>query len=128
MGFWVENDLTPKIEYILKKNEAKRKYPQMGRPYMTSLQLAFAFQKEFSGLANLAGYQAGGKSFEDRNSLAHFITKELIGILSIHKDSPIEGAFLSDEGITEIGYINKSAPLQSNVNKTTFDLAMFRLK
>jgi hypothetical protein len=128
MGFWLENDLTPKIEYLLKKNETKIKHPHLGRPFMTSMQLAFAFEKEFSGLANLLGYHAGGKGFDDRNSLAIFIAKELISYLSITKDPTIEGAFLSDESVTEIGYINKSAPLQSNVNKTTFDLAMFRLK
>lgn len=95
---------------------------------MTSLQLAFEFQKTYPGIVRLLGFEAGGTEVRDQNSLAHYLANELFTRISTGRITEVEGASLSSAFLNQLSYQHQGTPFDSSVKLGSYDLALFRLK
>lgn len=101
----------------------------LGRPYMTSYQIAIRLDDEYPEVARALKVEIGGRGVGSRTSLANYLAKRLSDLVRSDGDHDIEGAFLSNQGVTALYYIDrKGRSIESSMTGTPYDLAIFRLR
>ena len=104
-----------------------------GRPYLTAYQLAIRVDGAHPNIKAALGVQVGGAGTGERTSLAQYLARELSRRIKRAADEnthfPVEGAFISNEHLTELTYKLAGAErLTSSLTGSGFDLSLFRLR
>lgn len=131
MSIWEEHGLTEKISDVISAVHLNTDEPHpFGRPYVTAYQIAIALEAMFPETVRSIGKPVGGKGIGQHNSLAQYLAGELSRqIKAQREDHPIEGAFVSNEHVSEIRYERDSGEsVVSSLTGTPYDLAVFRLR
>lgn len=128
MSFWQDNDLTPKIERLLQRFEADPDALYLGRPWLTSLQLAIEFEQEYPGIARLLGFEVGGAGVREQASLAHYLAHEIMTRIVTGRLPTVEASFLYHGHLMSLPYRYRGNPIESTIEEDHFDLALIRLK
>jgi len=101
-----------------------------GRPYVTAYQLAIAVQAAHPEIAAALGVTVGGRGTGAPTSLAQYLARELSGRIKRNGDGyPVEGAFISNEHLTALTYVDASGqPITSSLTGSGYDLSLFRAR
>ena len=101
-----------------------------GRPYVTAYQLAIAVQAAHPEIAAVLGVTVGGRGTGAPNSLAQYLARELSGRIKRDGDDyPVEGAFISNEHLTALTYLDTNGqPITSSLTGSGYDLSLFRAR
>lgn len=103
-----------------------------GRPFMTAYQLAIKLRQRHPEAAHALNTEVGGLGTGAHTSLAQYLARELSQRIKRARDEgwtyPVEGAFLSNDGITALTYANPEGgrPVESSLTGSPKDLALFR--
>lgn len=100
----------------------------LGRPFVTSYQLAIALAEADPELCGVLGKDLGGAGTGANHSLAQYLGRELSRRIGAGTIDWVEGAFLSNERVQEMAYRGPDGePVVSSVSGSGYDLAVFRL-
>ena len=125
MTHWEKYGLEEKIRKILADVSPSFPGHHLGRPFLTTYQIAIKLDEAYPSIAKELGYQVGGKGIGRHVSLAQYIGGQLSQRIAPGREGrivDIEGAFLSRESMKEMlftGGIVSSTEGQ--------DLSMYRL-
>jgi hypothetical protein len=130
MSVWEQHDLTTRIVEILGAAHLNTDEHHFGRPYVTSYQIAIELARRYPQTVAAIGKPIGGTGVGQHNSFAQYLGGELSGQIRREEDRhPVEGAFLSNERVSEIRYTTADGQaIVSSLTGTPFDLALFRLR
>ena len=130
MSIWSELDVENKVLSILDTVPLNSATPHpLGRPYLTSYQLAIELDERFPEVRRRLRCPLGGSGSGRRTSLAQYLARELSQ--RIRRDPipfPIEGAFVSNIRVHSITYRSNSGLVESSLTGTGWDLTLFRRK
>lgn len=129
MSIWEDHDLEQEIVSILADVPAAAPPSPLGRPYVTSYQIAIELERRVPQIRQALDTPLGGSGAGEHASMAQYIGRELSQrIRRSPLDPSIEGGFLSDQDVLEVSYRRPDGSvLTSSVSRTGFDLALFRL-
>jgi len=127
MSFWEENDLTPKVENILRQQKPSKQYAHFGRPFLTAIQLAHKFKRVYPEIIE-SFIEEEGVHQHALSSLAAFLVKELFGRISIGRITSIEGAVLSTSNLNKLNFVIDDVAIKSLIEKDSLDLFVFRYR
>ena len=96
--------------------------PQFGRPFLTSYQLAIAFNQRAPELRREQGWPVGGKDVGRHTSLAQYLARELTRRIREERITDIECGLLADRHITAMSFDNGIKPTWRQ------EFTMFRLR
>lgn len=131
MTVWHELELEAKIRNALEQvTIANENGHHFERPYMTAYQLAIKLDRAYPEVAERLGVRIGGRGTGGRNSLAQYLARELSrSIRDADGSYFVEGAFLSNDELTELRYLAPDGePLSSSLTGSGWDLSLFRLR
>jgi hypothetical protein len=102
-----------------------------GRPFMTAYQLAIKLRQRHRETADALHREVGGRGTGVPTSLSQILARELSRRIRQAQEAgetyPVEGAFLSNDGITGLSYANPGGdPVASSLIGSPKDLALFR--
>jgi hypothetical protein len=100
---------------------------------MTAYQLAIKLRQRHPEAAGALNRQVGGLGTGAHTSLAQYLAHELSRRIKQAQDEgrpyAVEGAFLSNDGITALSYANpEGGQVDSSLTGSPKDLAVFRLR
>lgn len=121
---WETHDFDGKITAILEDFASDDSGHHLGRPFVTSYQIAIEFDRRHSDIVKKLGYQVGGSGIGEHRSLAQYIAKQLSQRIKSQKLAHIDGALISQRDVQSIRF---STGLESSVNGAA-GMAMYRLK
>jgi predicted ArsR family transcriptional regulator len=130
---WERQHLDELVAGVLRDVRQVDESHHFGRPFMTAYQLAVKLQQRHREAANALHPAVGGSGTGSHNSLAQTLARELSRRIKQARDRgetyPVEGAFLSNDGITNLTYANPGEdPVESSLTGRPEDLALFRLR
>jgi hypothetical protein len=130
MSTWEDHQIELRILEILHDVPALGQPSPLGRPFVTSYQLAIDLERRHPEIRQALNYPLGGAGAGRRVSMAQYLGKQLSQRLRQGTlDPTIEGAFISDADVVDISYRRPDGEvLHSSVSGTGFDLALFRLR
>lgn len=130
MSKWEEHQVELRILEILHEVPAAGLPSPLGRPFVTSYQLAIELERRHPEIRQALSYPLGGVGAGRRVSMAQYLGKQLAQRLREGTlDPAIEGGFISDADVVDISYRRPDGEvLHSSVSGTGFDLALFRLR
>jgi hypothetical protein len=130
MSIWEEQGLTERVVDVLSTVHLNADDHHFGRPYVTAYQIAIALEEQFPAAVAAIGKPIGGRGIGQHNSLAQYLGAELSRqIREQGANHPIEGAFISNEHVSEVRYQRATGePVVSSLTGTPYDLALFRLR
>jgi hypothetical protein len=112
---------------------ARTLFPRdVGWPYVTAYQLAIKLRQRHPEAAEALNSEVGGRGTGVHTSLAQYLAHELSRRIKRARDAGetyrVEGAFLSNDGITELTYANPEGdrPVESSLTGSPKDLSLFR--
>jgi hypothetical protein len=126
MSRWQEFAFEQRIREILTSVPAHAEGHHFGRPYLTSYQIAIEFCRRHPDAVDQIGLPVGGAGVGGHTSLAQYIARELSGRIRAGHLPGIEGAFLSDQHLTELSFRLGTDQVKSSLIGA-WDTAMFRL-
>jgi hypothetical protein len=131
---WVDERMDELVAGILQDVRQVDESHHFGRPYMTAYQLALKLEQRHPDAAHALNAAVGGRGIGVHTSLAQYLARELSQRIKRARDAgepyPVEGAFLSNDGITALTYANPEGgrPVESSLTGSPKDLAVFRLR
>ena len=123
MSKWEDFNFEEKVITIF-SNVPYNQSHHFRRPYLTPYQIAIGFAKKYPDDFKSIGLVIGGKGEDVPVSLTSYIAKQLSTSIKNGSMTLIEGAFLSNQYISDIEFIDDIH--SSNCGLDT--LSMFRLK
>jgi hypothetical protein len=126
MSRWDDFDFEERLREILRTTPIHAPEHHLGRPFLTSYQLAIAFAERYPTDAAQIGLPIGGAGTGAHNSLAQYIGGELSRRINSGQLRHIEGAFLSDFRLMKLSFRHEGDQIASSLIGT-WDTAMFRL-
>jgi hypothetical protein len=129
VSVWGDFEVEGKITDILRGTPYQEAH-HFGRPYLSAYQLAIAVERRWPGVrAALGNLPIGGLGIGTRNSLAQYLAGELSRRIKSGDLTTIEGAFLTDEDLMEIVYVEGDGRrVTSSLTGSGYDLSLFRLR
>lgn len=130
MSIWESHSVLDAVVEAL--NEVHLNNPgghHFGRPYLTAYQLAIKVDAAHPEIRAALGVPLGGAGGGERSSLAQYLGRELSRRIKQAEGThyPVEGAFVSNEHLTELRYVTAvGGQLVSSLTGTGFDLSLFR--
>lgn len=130
MSTWEDHQIELRILEILQDVPALGLPSPLGRPFVTSYQLAIELERRHPQIRQALSYPLGGAGAGRRVSMAQYLGKQLSQRLREGTlDPTIEGGFISHADVVDISFRRPDGEvLHSSVSGTGFDLAMFRLR
>jgi hypothetical protein len=127
---WVDHQIEERILEILQQVPAPHPPSPLGRPFMTSYQLAIELDERHPEIRQAMNFPLGGAGSGRGRSMAQYLGGQLSQrIRRGDLDPRIEGAFISDAHVVQLSYRRPDgSQLDSSVSGTGFDLALFRLR
>jgi hypothetical protein len=130
---WEDQRMDERIEEILQDVRQVDDSHHLGRPFMTAYQLAIKLRQRHPEAADALNRRVGGLGTGVHTSLAQYLARELSQRIKRARDAgepyPVEGAFLSNDGITELTYANpEGGQVESSLTGSPKDLSLFRLR
>lgn len=130
MSMWQEADMESKIAEVL--GEAHLTNPgghHLGRPYVSSYQIAIALGRKYPDITDILDKEIGGRGIGKHNSVAQYLAGELSRKIKSDPVYFVEGAFLSNESVSSIHFKDaQDNDIGSSLVGTSFDMAIFRLR
>lgn len=131
MSRWQQHDMQERITQVL--NAVHLNNPeghQLGRPYLSSYQIAIALDAADQGLKLALDKEIGGVGTGAHHSLAQYVAQRLSSEIGrLGDDCFAEGAFMSNEHVGSITYVTANGnEVLSSLSATPFDLALFRTR
>lgn len=131
MSVWNEHDMEQRVRDAL--GAVHLNNPQghhLGRPFLSSYQIAVALEAADPGFCDQIGKRIGGRGTGESHSLPQYIGNELSKQIRQQGDTHYaEGVFMSNERVREIVYAGPDgADISSSLAGTGFDMALFRLR
>jgi len=100
-----------------------------GRPYLSAYQLAIEVDRRWPEDRALGNPPVGGLGIGTRNSLTQYLARELPRRIKSGDLTTVEGAFLADEDLVELVYVESDGRLvTSSLTSSGYDLSLFRLR
>jgi hypothetical protein len=129
-SIWEQLEVEDKVRQVLGAVPLNSPTPHnLGRPFMTSYQIAIKLDEEFPEVAQALGVEIGGRGVGSRMSLASYLGKQLSDLVRANADHDIEGAFITNQSVTALYYIDaQGRRIESSATGTPYDLALFRLR
>jgi hypothetical protein len=129
MSVWGDFEVESKITDILRETPYQETH-HFGHPYLSAYQLAIAVDRRWPGVrAALGNLPVGGLGIGMRNSLAQYLAGELSRRIKSGDLTTIEGAFLTDEDLVELVYVESDGRrVTSSLTGSGYDLSLFRLR
>jgi hypothetical protein len=129
MSDWQGYDFEGKLIAILQSDEfSTSQMHHFGRPFVSAYQLAVAFERAHPDLCRELG-KVIGEVGESRDNLARYLANQLSRhIQSRGEDYPIEGAWLSAEGLTDLCYRHVGVTRTGQPNTEYNGFSLFRLR
>jgi hypothetical protein len=129
MSVWGDFEVEGKIIDILRQTPYQEAH-HFGRPYMSAYQLAIAVDRRWPRVrAALGNLPVGGLGIGTRNSLAQYLAGELSRRIKSGDLTTIEGAFLTDQDLAELVYVESDGRrVTSSLTGSGYDLSLFRLR
>ncbi|HZR53121.1 MAG TPA: hypothetical protein VFB06_26860 [Streptosporangiaceae bacterium] len=128
MSVWERSEIERKITDILRETPYQEAH-HFGRPYLSAYQLAIAVDRRWPDVRNaLDNPPVGGRGIGTRNSLAQYLARELSRRIRSGELTAIEGAFLSDEDLVELVYVETDGQRVTSLTGSGYDLSLFRLR
>jgi len=129
MSVWSDYEVEGKITDILRQTPYQEAH-HFGRPYLSAYQLAIAVDRRWPSVrAALGNLPLGGLGIGTRNSLAQYLAGELSRRIKSGDLTTIEGAFLTDQDLAELVYVESDGRrVTSSLTGSGYDLSLFRLR
>jgi hypothetical protein len=129
MSVWGEHEVESKITDILTETPHQEAH-HFGRPYLSAYQLAIAVDRRWPEVRTALGNPpVGGLGIGTRNSLAQYLARELSRRIRSGDLTTVEGAFLTDEDLVELVYVESNGQrVTSSLTGSGYDLSLFRLR
>ena len=127
MTRWDEFSFEDRLRGILRTTRVHAPNHHLGRPFLTSYQLAIAFAEQYPADVALIGLPIGGAGTGVHNSLAQYIGGELSRRINAGQLPDIEGGFLSDFRLASLSFRHENGEIASSVIGA-WDTAIFRLR
>jgi hypothetical protein len=129
MSVWERFEVERKIIGILRETPHQEAH-HFGRPYLSAYQLAIEVDRRWPDLRNaLDNPPVGGLGIGTRNSLAQYLARELSRRIKSGELTTVEGAFLSDEDLEELIYVESDGQrVTSSLTGSGYHLSLFRLR
>jgi hypothetical protein len=129
MSVWENSEVERKVTEILRETPRQEAH-HFGRPYLSAYQLAIALDRRWRDVRDaLDNPPVGGRGIGTRTSLAQYLARELSRRIKSGELTDIEGAFLSDEDLVELVYIDSDRqPITSSLTGSGYHLSLFRLR
>lgn len=130
MSVWQQLNVEQEILAVLASVPAPAPPSPLGRPFVTSYQLAIELERRAPHIRQTLNLPLGGAGSGRRASMAQYLGRELSQrIRRGAADPSIEGAFVSDSDVVNLSYREPGGTiLTSSVSGTGFDLALFRIQ
>ncbi|MCP4696830.1 MAG: hypothetical protein GY862_08270 [Gammaproteobacteria bacterium] len=126
MGIWKKYGFDKKVLEILKvQAHARVKKSQCGNPFMTSYQIAIAFQQAYPGDFEKIGKPLGGRGADASDSLSKYIAEILIKRIRKKRIKKVKCASLS---IAHRGSIPFTDGKKGIYSSAEYDVSLFRRK
>ena len=129
MSVWGDFEVESKITDILREIPHQEEH-HFGRPYLSAYQLAIAVDRRWPEVRTaLDNPPVGGLGIGTRNSLAQYLARELSRRIKSGDLTAVEGAFLTDEDLVELVYVESDGRrVTSSLTGSGYDLSLFRLR
>lgn len=126
MTRWDDFSFEDRLREILRTTPVHAPDHHLGRPFLTSYQLAIAFAERYPADTAQIGLPIGGAGTGGHNSLAQYIGGELSRRINNEQLRDVEGAFLSDFRLSALSFRHEDGQVASSVIGA-WDTAIFRL-
>ena len=127
-SLWQELNIENKVTQILRDVPNAAPEHHLGRPFLTSYQIAIEFANRYPDDVVRIGFPIGGVGIGQKNSLAQYLAGQLSRNISAGQLTNIEGGFLSNQHLNDINFQSGDEIIQSSLTNTNFTLSMFRLR
>ena len=129
MSVWSEHEIESKITEILRETPHQEAH-HFGRSYLSAYQPAIAVDSRWPEVRTALGNPpVGGLGIGTRNSLAQYLARELSRRIKSGDLTTVEGAFLTDEDLVELVYVESDGRrVTSSLTGSGYDLSLFRLR
>jgi|SRR5579872_446874 len=136
MTIWDEHNLTEIVGEVLLSVPGLDRDDAMGRPFITSYQVAIQIQAEYPAVFRAIGKPVGGAG-HGRGTLAVYLGQELArrikrggGLRWDHGNDhyELDGAWLSYDGLQSLTFGNHLGMTTATPHQANFDLGLFRLR
>jgi hypothetical protein len=124
-SLWEQHNVTNLIRQIL-ASVAPGPQDGVGRPFMTTYQIAIEFEQRFPNVVTALGHTAGGQG-QGYRALTNYIARWLPDRIVNRGVTDIEFRFLSALHMTNLEFDNGGNPVTATTNQAGFDATMFRL-
>ena len=124
-SLWEKHSFLNKILEILPDEIWHKSSPHMGKPFLSSYQLAIEFANRHSSIVAEMNLQIGGKGIEEHVSLAQYISRGLSQAIA-NGNSDIDGGFLTGHNAKAWLFTNEKD--NSVLEASTLDLSIWRRK
>ena len=121
---WDANSLGPKVVQILR--HLKYDGHHLGRPFVTSYQLAILFKETFTEDFDRLAYLVGGKGIGREFTLASYLARELSQRIKRDEITNVEGGFLSNQRLRKLEFDDAGESVVSSLTGGEDDAAIFR--
>ena len=126
MTRWDDFAFEDRLREILRTAPVHAPDHHLGRPFLTSYQLAIAFTERYPAETVQIGLPIGGAGTGVHNSLAQYIGGELSRRINTGQLHDIEGGFLSDFRLASLSFRHENGEISSSIIGA-WDTAIFRL-
>jgi hypothetical protein len=130
MSTWQLHSMGTKVIDVLNQIHLNTGSHPFGRPFVSSYQIALGLQNSYPQTVAAIGKPIGGRGVGRHDSLAQYVGGELARQIRQQGSAhPIEGAFVSNDYVAEIRYVDAAGnQVISSLTGTPYDLALFRLR
>lgn len=130
MSMWNTNNMDDVVAQILGNVHVNNPDGHhFGRPFLSAYQIAIAIHRDHPDVYAALDMPVGGAGTGQHNSLAQYVARQLSGRISSNADYPVEGAFMSNEDVSEFRFRRGDGrEFASSLTNTPWDLSMFRLR
>jgi hypothetical protein len=129
MSIWEAQQVEEHVLEILSGLPGTHGQHHFGPPFISAYQLAIEMERRFPEVRAALGYPLGGSGTGERYSLVQYLAKQLSDRIKANPQHPVEGAFITNEDLTELVYEGPDGGrIVSSVTDSGYDLSLFRLR
>jgi len=121
MDFWQELDLENKIIRILSEMPLSERARHMGRPFLTSYQIAIEFKHRYPRDFDCMDVAVGGSDVGQKASLSQYIAQHLSRLVK-EKHPHVEGGILAYHHLEDITFDHNG----DIIRPSRFPVSLFR--
>ncbi len=106
MSHWIDHHFEERIRLILREIYYHNENHPLGRPFLSSYQIAIEFDNLYPEVRGIMGLQLGGKDIGEHVSFSQYIARELSRNIVNRIIADIEGGFISNLHLAKISFYN----------------------